>query len=67
VFLRQEIPDWGAHLQTSAEDELLVKKALDIYGEVRDRDFYSFSVRYEAIEQAYLSLLNNPGGMHRKG
>jgi hypothetical protein len=67
VFLRQEIPDWGAHLQTSAEDELLVKKALDIYGEVRDRDFYSFSVRYEAIEQAYLSLLNNPGGMHPKG
>lgn len=63
VLLGEDIPDWGAHLQTSPEDQLRVKKALEVYGDVRDRDFYTFSVRFEAIEQAYLSLLNNPGGM----
>jgi hypothetical protein len=67
VFLGQDIPDWGAHLQTSVEDQLRVKKALEVYGDVRDRDFYTFSVRFEAIEQAYLGLLNNPVGMHPKG
>ena len=63
VLLGEDIPDWGAHLQTAPEDQLRVKKALEVYGDVRDRDFYTFSVRFEAIEQAYLGLLNNPGGM----
>ena len=61
--LGQDVPGWGAHLQTAPEDQLKVKKALEVYGDVRDRDFYSFSVRFEAIEQAYLGLSNNPGGM----
>lgn len=63
VLLGDDVPDWGAHLQTAPEDQLRVKKALEVYGDVRDRDYYTFSVRFEAIEQAYLSLLNNPGGM----
>jgi len=67
VLLRQDIPDWGAHLQIPVEDQLRVKKALDVYGDVRDQDYYRFSVRFEAIEQAYLALLNNPASMHPKG
>ena len=67
VLLGQDIPDWGAHLQTAADDRLRVKKALEVYGDVRDSDYYTFSVRYEAIEQAYRGLVNNPGGMHPKG
>lgn len=67
VLLGQDVPDWGAHLQTAVEDQLRVNKALEVYGEVRDRDYYTFSVRFEAIEQAYLGLLNNPAGMHPKG
>jgi hypothetical protein len=67
VLLGQDVPDWGAHLQTAAEDQLRVKKALEVYGDVRDRDYYTFSVRLEAIEQAYLGLLNNPAGMRPKG
>jgi len=67
VLLGQEVPDWGAHLQTAVEDQLRVKKALEVYGDVRDRDYYTFSVRFEAIEQAYLGLLNDPAGMHPKG
>ena len=54
-------------IQTAAEDRLRVKKALEVYGDVRDSDYYTFSVRYEAIEQAYRGLVNDPGGMHPKG
>jgi hypothetical protein len=63
VLLSQEIPDWGANLQTAPEDALRIDKALEVYGDVRDRDYYTFTVRFEAIEQAYLGLLNNPAGM----
>lgn len=66
VILGQDIPEWGAHLQTAPEDQLRIKKALDVFGDVRDRDYYTFSVRFEAIEQAYLALLNDPGGMAPK-
>jgi hypothetical protein len=63
VLLGQDIPDWGAHLRTAPEDQLRIEKALQVFGDVRDRDYYTFSVRFEAIEQAYLGLLNNPVGM----
>jgi len=63
VLLGQEVPDWGANLQTAPQDGLRVKKALEVFGDVRDRDYYTFTVRFEAIEQAYLSLLSNPAGM----
>jgi hypothetical protein len=63
VLLGQDVPDWGAHLQTAPEDQLRLGKALEVFGDVRDRDYYTFTMRFEAIEQAYLSLLNNPAGM----
>jgi hypothetical protein len=67
VLLKQDVPDWGAHLQTAPEDQLRVKKALGVYGDVRDADYYTFGVRDEAIEQAYLGLLNNPAGLDSEG
>jgi len=63
VLLGQDVPDWGAPLRTAPEDRLRIEKALQVFGDVRDRDYYTFSVRFEAIEQAYLGLLNNPAGM----
>ncbi|MGB5285184.1 MAG: hypothetical protein WCB63_21060 [Polyangiales bacterium] len=63
VLLGQDLPNWGAELQTAPEDQLRIKRALEVYGDVRDRDYYTFSMRFEAIEQAYLSLLNDPEGM----
>lgn len=66
VILGQDIPEWGAHLQAAPQDQLRIKKALDVFGDVRDRDYYTFTVRFEAIEQAYLALLNNPAGMAPK-
>ncbi len=67
VLLGQDVPGWGAHLQAPPEDLLRVKKALEVYGDVRDQDYYRFSVRFEGLEQAYLALLNNPEGMRPKG
>ena len=66
VLLGQDVPDWGAQLKTAPDDQLRSKKALEVYGDVRDRDYYTFAVRFEAIEQAYLALLNNPEGMDPK-
>lgn len=66
VLLGQDVPDWGAELRTAVEDQLRIEKALRVYGDVRDRDYYTFTVRFEAIEQAYLGLLNNPAGMAPK-
>ncbi len=63
VLLGQDIPEWGAQLQTAPEDQLRISNALQVYGDVRDRDYYTFTVRFEAIEQAYLGLLNNPARM----
>lgn len=67
VLLQQDVPDWGARLETAPEDQLRVKQALEVFGDVRDRDYYTFVVRDEAIEQAYLGLLNNPEDMRPKG
>jgi hypothetical protein len=67
VLLQQDVPDWGAHLETAPEDQLRVKQALEVFGDVRDRDYYTFGVRDEAIEQAYLGLLNDPEDMRPKG
>jgi hypothetical protein len=66
VLLGQDLPEWGAHLQTAPGDQLRAENALQVYGDVRDHDYYTFSVRFEAIEQAYLGLLNNPAGMAPK-
>ncbi len=63
VLLGQEVADWGAELRTAPEDQFRVEKALEVYGDVRDLDYYTFTVRFEAIEQAYLALLSNPAGM----
>jgi len=63
VLLGQDVPDWGAHIQAAPQDELRVAKALEVFGDVRDRDYYTFTMRFEAIEQAYLSLLSNSAGM----
>ena len=66
VLLQQDVPDWGAHLRTGPGDEARVKRALEVFGDVRDRDYYTFSVRLEAIEQAYRGLSNDPEALGPK-
>lgn len=47
---------WGAQLQMLKEDEKAVKAAVDVYGDVRDDDYFRFSVRFEVVEQVHATL-----------
>ncbi len=67
VLLQQDVPDWGAHLQTAPNDAAKVARALTVFGDVRDRDYFTFSVRMEAIEQAYRGLCNDPEPLDAEG
>lgn len=46
----------GGHLRVRTEDREAVRGALDTFGEVRDADYYSFTVRYEVFEQVLETL-----------
>lgn len=47
----------GGHLQMLDEDRPDVAHALDVFGPVDEADYYRFSVRFEAIEQAHAALV----------
>lgn len=63
VLTGQEAGEWGSTLQMAPADRAQVKRALSVYGDVEQEDFYKFSVRFEGVEQAYRALLNDPGQM----
>ena len=63
VLTRMDAGGWGSHLQMAPADRAKVDRALSVFGDVREDDFYKFAVRFEGVEQAYRALLNNPGGM----
>jgi hypothetical protein len=57
VLLKDDAQGWYAHLQTETADQLTVQRALEVYGRVRELDYYTFGVRFEAIEQAHITLV----------
>jgi len=63
VLTRREAVGWGSHLQMAPAERAKVDRALSVFGDVREDDFFRFGVRFEGVEQAYRALLNNPGGM----
>lgn len=63
TLMRTEAAGWGAHLQTAPSDRAQVQRALSVYGDVQEEDFYRFAVRFEGIDQAYRALVNDPKGM----
>ncbi|MEM8609038.1 MAG: hypothetical protein AAGF92_18180 [Myxococcota bacterium] len=63
VMLQAEASGWAAHLDVAPSDRKKVDEALAVYGAVREEDFFRFTVRFEGVEQAVQTLLNNPGGM----
>lgn len=58
VLLKDDAAGWSAHLQTEPGNRATVAQALEVYGSVRELDYYSFGVRFEAVEQAHLSLVH---------
>lgn len=62
VIEQSDAAGWGAHLQVHPRDQGAVKDALELFGDVRSRDYYSFTVRYEVFEQVVETLIREARG-----
>lgn len=56
VISTADTDGWSSHLRTRKSDEVLVKHALKVFGDVREDDYYTFSIRFETIEQVFEGL-----------
>jgi len=56
VIEEKDAPGWGAHLRVRPNDREAVRGALELFGDVRDSDYYSFTVRFEVFEQVMETL-----------
>jgi hypothetical protein len=56
VIEEKDAPGWGAHLRVRPTDRETVRSALELFGDVRDSDYYSFTVRFEVLEQVMETL-----------
>ncbi|MBC7172640.1 MAG: hypothetical protein H5U40_09450 [Polyangiaceae bacterium] len=57
ALMRAKVEDWGGHLEVRPADRGLVENAVELFGEVREEDYFRFGVRYEVIEQVAQALL----------
>ena len=51
VAAQADVGDWNAHFQLLDEARPLVERALQASGAVRTPDYYTFSVRFEVLQQ----------------
>ncbi len=65
VLTGQEAPGWGAHLTMAPSVREEVERAMSVYGDVREDDYYRFSVRFEAVDQAFRAVANKPNNPGR--
>lgn len=56
AMLEQPIVGYGATLGLRERERLAVEKAVELYGDVREDDYYRLAIRYEVIEQAVETL-----------
>ena len=48
---------WSAHFEVSPKDREAVRQSVELYGDVRPKDYYTFAVRYEVVEQVAEALV----------
>jgi hypothetical protein len=60
AILQAPADGWGAHLEVRAADRALVESAVELFGDVRDDDYYRFGVRFEVVEQVVEALRRKP-------
>ncbi|MEO1420620.1 MAG: hypothetical protein AAFU66_06680 [Pseudomonadota bacterium] len=60
VTSRQDAAGWNAHLAVATEDQDRAASSLQLLGPASKRDYYSFTVRFECIEQVLGRLGSNP-------
>ena len=56
VITEADASGWQPHLGLRPEERAEVERAIALFGEARERDYYSFAVRSEVIEQAIEAL-----------
>ena len=52
----ETIEGWPAHVEVLPRDRDKIDAALKVLGDVREDDYYTFSIRFEVIEQAVQTL-----------
>lgn len=61
AVLERDAEGYGANLGLLDRDRAEVGRAVDLFGDVREDDYYRFAVRYEVLEQALTALLAKAG------
>lgn len=56
VISEADAPGWHAHLGLRPRDREEVERAIALFGDARQSDYYSFAVRSEVLEQAMEAL-----------
>ncbi len=56
VISEADAPGYHAHLGLRPEDREEVERAIALFGDARQRDYYSFALRSEVLEQALEAL-----------
>jgi hypothetical protein len=62
-----EVEAWPGHIAMADGDKRTVRDALEVLGEVEAEDYYRLSVRFEAIEVAYNTLMAQAQGPNGRG
>ncbi len=67
VLTEADAPGWNAHLELAARDQEAVKHAVELFGAVRESDYYSFAVRFETLDQVMEALAREAQRRHEEG
>ncbi len=57
VLTEADAPGWNAHMELRDEDRQAVEHAVELFGSVRESDYYSFAVRFETLDQVMEALV----------
>lgn len=57
VLTEADAPGWDAHMELRDQDRDAVKHAVELFGSVRESDYYSFAVRFETLDQVMEALV----------
>lgn len=57
ALTQREAPGLGTQLRVLDQDRKAVEAALERFGDIDEKDYFRFSVRYEVIEQVVVTLL----------
>ena len=57
VITEADAAGWSAHFEVSPKDREAVRQSVELYGDVRPKDYYTFAMRYEVVQQVAEALV----------